>query len=121
MAIFGPTVPREQYEFVTNQLALTQNQLAQANAKYAELVTQVIEMKRHEAGMHPPGFDPSTLDPMNSLGPQTQLAIDEESGGDPEQRVYYRNVAIKETLARADMPKDERDVVVAQILRDGDT
>lgn len=121
MAIFGPTVPREQYDLLVGELRMAQNQLAQANTRYTELVTQMIEMKRHEAGMHPPGFDPSTLDLMNSLGPQTQLAIDEESGGDPEQRVYYRNVAIKETLARADMPKDERDVVVAQILRDGDT
>ena len=114
MALFAPTVPREMYDEMKAR-ALG------AEARLDALVKQFVDLKRHDHGMHPEGFDPTKADPMSLLGPQTQAAIDEECHGDPELRVYLRNVAIREYQKRSDDGDPEvTDAAVAAIIHEGE-
>lgn len=91
-------------------------------SKYDALVAQVIDFKRHEVGMSPTAFDASLLDPMNSLGPKTQLAVDEFAAGDPEMKKYLVGRAHLESSALRGQSDDMDaiDTAVAQKVRQGD-
>lgn len=115
------TVPREFYEEAKLRAERAEAQVQQYIAMYGKLVDGFIEMKRHEQGMHPPGFDPAALDPVNALGPKTQAAIEEYSNGDPELRNYLRNYALREWAARPDVDRQELDVTIAKQIAEGDT
>lgn len=72
-----------------DQLVLDANtRVLVAQSKVDAMLLEVLAFKRHDMGMPPAAFDASALDPMNSLGPQTQLAIDEFASGDREMRKY---------------------------------
>ena len=135
MALFD-TVPRELHE---STVRLLQDQLESATqrherdvtrlegsleaerTRYAELVKQLVEIKRHEQGMSPEGFDASSLMPEHGLGPKTIAACDEFAAGDPELRRYLVGIAHKEYRKRADMDADEKDVQVAKVIAAGET
>lgn len=91
-------------------------------ARYEALALQVVELKRAEAGLPPAAFDASLLDPMNSLGPKTQLAIDEFAGGDPEMKKYLVNRAHLELAAMRGQTDDMEaiDKDLAAKIRRGD-
>jgi hypothetical protein len=91
-------------------------------ARYETLALQVVELKRAEAGLPPMAFDASLLDPMNSLGLKTQLAIDDFAGGDPEMKKYLVGRAHLEWSALRGQMGDleEIDKEVAEKVRRGD-
>ena len=95
-------------------------QLEQETLRYGELVKQLVEIKRHEHGMNPDGFDASTLQPEHGLGVKTLAAIDEFAAGDMELRRYLVGQANKEYRKRHDMEAADRDVVVAKIIAAGE-
>lgn len=115
------SVPREFYDEMKARAERAESQVAQYILLYGKLVDGFIEMKRHEQGMHPPGFDPAALDPVNNLGPKTQAAIAEHSGGDRELENYLTQYALREWAARPDVDRSELDVTVAKAIAAGDT
>lgn len=115
------TVPREFYEEMKGRAVRAEAAIAQYILLYGKLVDQVVEIKRHEQGMHPPGFDPASLDPLNALGPMTKAAIEEHSGGDRELQNYLEQFALREWASRHDVPPDEKDGTIATRIAQGDT
>ena len=95
---------------------------AALEARYAALVAQVVDLKRHDAGLPPAAFDATLLDPMNSLGPKTQLAVDEFAAGDPEMRKWLVARAHLEQAALRGQSNDmeQIDEDVAAMVRRGD-
>jgi hypothetical protein len=120
MAIFD-SVPRESYDLLKGQLEVAIADRQAAEARYAALVDQMVQMKRHEYSMMPAGFDPNQADPWNSIGPKTQLAVEEVSAGDPELEQHNRAQALLAWKQYADLSPEERDQKVAREIRDGDT
>ncbi len=132
------SVPREQYHDALRQRDRAQDALAHAHeliagkdtywqaileaerTRHQALVDQIVAMKRSEMSMHPPGFDPAASDPMSLVGPMTEAAIEQTSQGDPELRVYNRNIAIRETMTRTDDDPEVRDQAVAALILEGD-
>lgn len=110
------------YTTATEHLQATLAARAEAEKRYETLALQVVELKRAEAGLPPMAFDASLLDPMNSLGPKTQLAIDDFAGGDPEMKKYLVGRAALEWSALAGQMSDvgEIDKTVAAMVRRGD-
>jgi hypothetical protein len=94
------SVPREFYDEMKRRAERRRADLAQYRAMYAKLVDQVVEIKRHELGMHPPNFDPEDLDPMKALGEQNP---GRDRGVLPRRSrppVYLRNFALTEWSTR---------------------
>ncbi len=122
MALFGDSVsvPRATYDLLVQQLLSEQADLRAERERYDRLLTQTMEIKRHEHAMMPAGFGPAALDPMGQLGRQTQAAI-EEVGRDPELRLYLRNFALREYMISTETDADIKDKIVAQRILDGDT
>jgi len=120
MAIFGDSVSRETYEAERDRRLAVEAQLDQSLARYDKLVDQIIDLKRHDYGMNPVGFDPATLDPSHGLGVQTMAAVEEFAGGDPELRRYLVGVAWSEHNRRAGMDAETRDAEIAALIMEGD-
>lgn len=119
MAIFDK-VPRELYESEQDRRITAESRLAESLERYEALVKQIIDIKRHEHGLNPDGFDPATLDPAHGLGPYTLAAIDEFASGDPELRRYLVGRAWTEHSLRHEMEPDSRDQEVSEIIAAGD-
>lgn len=119
MAIFD-TVSRESYDLLKAQLDVAIADRRAADARYEALVTQMLNFKRHELAMMPAGFDPAQADPWNSIGPKTQLAVEETAGGDPELERYLKGQALLAWKQYGDLSPEDRDVKVAQEIKDGD-
>jgi hypothetical protein len=133
MGIFD-TVPRSIYEDAILQRDRAEARAAAADARlaaftenaaerYAALVADVMDLKRHDLGMMAKDFDPTTGDPMKTLGPRTQLAIEEFAGGDAELRLRLITTAVPlMATARAEYADgDEADEHVAALIERGDT
>ena len=134
MAVFN-SVPKEIFDTVVGQhrdliTAMEQRHerevtrlngiIDQERTRYAELVKQVIEIKRHEQGMNPENFDPQSLMPEHGLGPKTIAACDEFAAGDPELRRYLVGKAHQYWQQNHELDKDERDIAVAKRIIQGD-
>lgn len=124
MPLFG-SVSRELYEEVKSQRDQARADLAAERERYQALVSTVIDIKRNEHGLPPDGFDPAENDPMNMLGPKTQLAIEEFSAGDAELRSHLIKRAMAETAAlmgehAGKRPDAETDQEVANRVEQGD-
>lgn len=107
-AISADSVPRSAYDALAEQLA--------------SVTKEALAMKRHDLSMAPADFDASQSDPMNSLGPKTQLAIDEDAAGDPSIRKYLIGRAHLELAALRATVSDlaEQDTQLARMIREGD-
>lgn len=110
------------YTVATEHLQAALAARAEAEKRYETLALQVVELKRAESGLPPMAFDASLLDPMNSLGPKTQLAINDFAGGDREMQKYLVGRAALEWSALAGQTSDltEIDKQVAEMVRRGD-
>ena len=119
MAIFD-SVSREMYEAEKAHSAALEARVASFEERYEKLVGMVIDLKRHDYGMNPIGFDPKTLDPTHGLGVQTMSAVEEFASGDPELRRYLVGVAWSEHGRRSDMDPETRDSEIAALIMEGD-
>ena len=104
---------------------LVQTERARANlleTRNAGLTEQILSAHRHDVGLPEPDFDPATLDPMYSLGPLTQLAIEEFASGDPDMRKYLTRQAHAQqaALSLRTTDHDAIDEEVAEMVRAGD-
>ncbi len=120
MALFD-SVSREAYDAEKERRVAAEVMLGDVMARYDELVKQIVDIKRHEHGMNPEGFDPRTLDPAFGLGSRTMAAVDEFAAGDPELRRHLVNVAWREWSKNDTMEAGERDQEVAQLILAGET
>ena len=120
MALFD-SVARETYEGEKDRRVAAESLLADTLARYDALVRTMVDIKRHEHGMNPEGFDPKTLDPAFGLGSRTMAAVDEFASGDPELRRHLVNVAWREWARNDGLELGERDQEVAQIILAGET
>ena len=120
MAIFGDSVSREMYEAERERRENAEALIRDMTLQYADLVKQIVDLKRHDYGMNPVGFDPATLDPTHGLGVQTMSAVEEFAGGDPELRRYLVGVAWSEHGRRSDMDPESRDSEIAALIMEGD-
>lgn len=120
MALFD-SVSREQYNLALERAARAESELATERERYERLVSQVIDIKRHEHGMNPQNFDPATLDPAYGLGPKTLAALDEFSNGDAEIRRFLVVAAWQEWNKNHQISDlGERDALVAELILAGD-
>lgn len=96
--------------------------LDKAMASAGALSTEIASMKRHDIGLHQKDFDASVHDPMHTLGPKTQLAIDEFAGGDPSVRQYLiGRAALEQAALRVNISDPAQlDEELAAMIRDGD-
>ncbi len=120
MALFD-SVSREAYEGEKERRIAAELLLNDQLERYDHLVRQIIDIKRHEHGMNPEGFDPRTLDPAFGLGSRTMAAVDEFASGDPELRRHLVNVAWREWSKNDGLEAGERDNEVAQLILAGET
>ena len=123
MALFGDSVPREMYEDMRAQRDQALVDRRAIEVRYSALVSQTLDIKRHEMGMVPTGFDAARSDPTTLLGPKTNLAIDNFAGGDPELRRLLITRAIYETQSASSGDGADGDAVdthVAQLITAGD-
>lgn len=113
---------RRIHDNLTEQIAVLLQSRADAEKRYEALALQVVDLKRAEAGLPPAAFDATLLDPMNSLGPKTQLAVDEFAAGDPEMKKYLVGRAHLELAALRGQNDDMEaiDKELADKIRRGD-
>lgn len=121
MAVFGDSVSREQYEDMKEQRNQARADLLAERERYAALVGQFVDLRRHQEGMNPAKFDPASSDPMSLLGPSTQAAVEEMCSDDAELRIYLRNRAYLLGSMKKDEDPGERDERVSALIRAGDT
>jgi hypothetical protein len=95
--------------------------LESAQASVRALSAEIASLKRHEVGLMPRDFTPPT-DPIESLGPKTQLAVEEFAAGDPSIRSYLiGRAALEQAALRASVTDaGELDRQLAAMITDGD-
>jgi hypothetical protein len=117
------TVAREFYDDAIRQRDAAMLRGDRAEERLAKVVDELAALKRHDVGAAPAGSAES-YDPMDSLGPRTQLAIEEFAQGDPELR--NRLIATAGALGaqhRAEAPdagEGAHDQYVATLIRNGE-
>ena len=126
MALFGggDTVPREFYERERERADRAEADVRAFTEKFGTIVTQVIEIKRADAGLPP--ADSKQPDVTSLIGRRTNAAIEEFAAGDAELRrlLIARSVSLTEALKaehgeNADM--EAIDEQVAAAVEAGDT
>lgn len=121
MPIFD-SVTRDQYNQEREARVRAEARADALLEKYETLVKQVMEMKRHEQGMMPEGFQAEKMDAMYGLGPKTQSAIERFASGDAELRRYLIGRAHMEYSTRSsESDPQAKDEEVAAIIDAGDT
>lgn len=118
MALFGDSAPMVPASVVEQFLAAMEAERTRSH----EVVKEALALKRHDLQMPPAGWTPGA-DPMELLGPKTQLAIEEFAAGDPQARRYLIGRAT--ILAAAHKAQghepDEADADVAETIQAGET
>lgn len=112
MALFGgDTVAREMWERERDRADRAEADVRAIVEKFGLIVTQVIDIKRADAGLPPADFKPT--DVTSLLGRRTNAAIDEFAQGDAELRrlLIARAVTLTETL-RAEAGDEANDDVI---------
>lgn len=110
------SVPREQYELLQGQLEVAIADRRSLEERYAALVSQVVDIKRHELGMQPQNYVPPE-DPFDKL-PKTRMAIDLFANGDVELIRYLEGRALLKASSVLD--EAERDSTTAKYIELGD-
>lgn len=114
-------VSRELYEQEKERRQAAESRADAADARYAALVDQMVNVRRHQEGMEGRDAKAADYDVMGGLGTRTQMAIEEFAAGDPQLRRDLIARARLEYGAREGMDEKQRDVEVAQLVSAGDT
>lgn len=114
-------VSRELYEQERERRIQAEARANAADARYAALVDQMVNVRRHQEGMESRDAKAADYDVMGGLGTRTQMAIEEFAAGDPALRRDLIARARLEYGAREGMEATARDVEVAQLVLAGDS
>lgn len=139
--LFGDSVPRAVHEqliagvrsevaardrlvaSLEQQLAVALSAREGADERYAGLVAEVMELKRHDIGALPKGAFDASLKADDGLGEKTRIAIDMACDGFPDLRLHQTAQAqLLWRQLKADTENaEELDERVADLILKGDT
>jgi hypothetical protein len=139
--LFGDSISREAHELIVasvrsesaakdrliasmeHQLAVALTARERADERYAALVAEVMELKRHDIGALPKGAFDASLSATDGLGEKTRMAIDMACDGYPDLRLHQTAQAqLLWGQLKADTDDvDELDARVADLILQGDT